>query len=346
MRKVKDHIMRALYSTNANGEYLSKMQILLMVYLLTHCSTSGQIAVYHKDAEKAIGMTPNTFYSALNALAINDVTLRLANGKLVNTPLIKIEDKDEDNKSEIVISIPYNNVDKLYEGENRHNTNYTQVDVEGLKMSELKALTLSELRVVLYVFFRICKSGYQTKAEFKTNPERNLWYGRKGSYKERINTYKNIARQLGVSIQTVRKAIRLLKGRKIINLASNVELKNGEKKDVLTLCKGFLKPICVVTTQDGKRCENKTTQTFRSDRHRVRNILRRMHQNAPEQDVNDIAILIHQYEKKAKKTGYKSSDSLITKAISRLKSVSARAVNAVIKILLDEDNNSRKIILT
>lgn len=346
MRKVKDQIIRTLYSANTAGEWLNKNQILLMLYLLSRCSKSGQIAIYHKSVEKAIGVTPNTFYSALKALAIHKVTLRLPSGKLINTPLISIEDKDENNKAEINVKVLYNDMDKLYDGEKKHNTNYTQIDVEGLRIAELKRLTLSEIKVVLYVFFRLSKSGYQTKAEFENSPMRELIYGRKGSYKERTATYKNIARQLGVSVQTVRKAIRMLKQRKIINLASNVELSNGEKKDVLTLCKPFMKPIKVFTTQNGKLCESKTTETFRADRHRIRNILRRMRQSASEQDVNDLAVLIHQYENKALEVGYKSAESLISRAMSRLTDVSAKAVNAIINKLIDEESNSRKMILT
>ena len=290
MQTVKDYTFKALYKTKD----LTKYSIILAIYLMSHCDEDGRITIHHADMEQIMDVNSKVFYANLHRLLNTTVVYEISKDNTIETPLI-IKEKSNF-KGDICLKIPYNDFsnDDCF-------TNFVKVDYAWLKCATLKTLTHAEIRVLLYLFFRAFKSGDISNTI---------------DFNSKFSAYRAIAKQLDISTQTVRKAIYRIKRCECIKVDSSANhedeqsLAASKNKVHFAFCNCFMAKICnIVTTSKvdifGEHEQKQTTEKhFRSDRHIVRNILRRRHKRgkyiAPEQDINDIAQLLNQYRERAK----------------------------------------------
>ena len=292
MQTIKDWIFKALYKTKD----LTKYSIILAIYLLSHCDQNGRITIHHADVERIMDVDSKVFYANLHRLMDTNLIYEIS-GKAIKTPLIF---KEKSNfKGDICLKIPYNEFSR-----DEDFTNFVKVDYTWLKCATLKTLTHAEIRVLLYLFFRAFKSG-----DLSNNIDFN----------SKFSAYRAIGQQLDISTQTVRKAIYRIKRSECIKIDSSARSEDNQteqsfaaskSKVHFAFCDCFVAKICnIVTTSKvdifGEHEVAETTEKhFRSDRHIVRNILRRRRKEgkyiAPEQDINDIAQLINMYRARTK----------------------------------------------
>lgn len=292
MQTVKDWIFKALYKTKD----LTKYSIILAIYLMSHCDEDGRITIHHADMERIMDVDSKVFYANLHRLLDTKVRYNIEDD-VIETPLV-VKEKSHC-KGDICLKIPYNDFNK-----DNSFTNFVKVDYAWLKCATLKTLTHAEIRVLLYLFFRAFKSGDLSNTI---------------NFKSKFSAYRSIGKQLDISTQTVRKAIYRIKKCECIKVDSSANCEDEQTEQSLAapqskvhfaFCDCFMAKICnVVTTSKvnifGKHVQAETTEKhFRSDRHIVRNILRRQHKRgkyiAPEQDINDIAQLLNMYRDRAK----------------------------------------------
>lgn len=305
MQTVKDWIFKALYKTKD----LTKYSIILAIYLLSHCDQNGRITIHHADMERIMDVDSKVFYANLHRLLNTNVQYKISEDKIIKTPLIIRENTKF--KGDICLKIPYNDFDNI-EGEDNPFANFVKVDYTWLKCAVLKRLSHAEIRVLLYLFFRAFKSGDTSNTI---------------DFNSKFTAYRAIAKQLDISTQTVRKAIYKIKNNEYIKVNCEDEqpmqsLAAPKSKVHFSFCACFMsKIINIVTTSKkdifGNHEQEETTEKhFRSDRHIVRNILRKRGKNgkyiAPEQDINDIAQLINMYRTRTKGKIVKILDKVIS----------------------------------
>ena len=341
MKTVKDYVFKTLYQTN----HLTSNAIIMMLYFMAHCDKNGRITVYHADIEQALDIGENTFYSCLARLTETEVTYTLPNGEVVKTPMLIKEPKDKHGKTDITLKIPCNDFtelpfDKANGDKNPNYTHYVNVDFEGLKAKNLKKYALTELRILLYLFFRLSKSGDVGHNELP--------------FSTKSSAYTAIANCFKLSVQSVRKAISrllscgaiLLNYRRWFKKVTNAEDKNYDDDIAYSLDGEITTPIYIeVTTSDVAKDDthtkklDDTTTTFRSDRHIVRNLLRKAKKDksTAKQDVTDIAVIYHQYQNIAEIT-HRDYTSLFGQAIKIAANINtqikASAVHRAIRVLM------------
>lgn len=326
MQTVKDWTFKALYTSKD----LTKYSIILAIYLLSHCDQNGRITIHHADVERIMGIDSKVFYANLHRLENTIVRYEISKGEVIETPLI-VREKSR-YKGDICLIFPYNDFDTIY-AKDKLFSDYVKIDYTWLKCDSLKNLKHAEIRIMLYMFFRAYKSGdLSNSVVFNT----------------KFSAYRSIAKQLNISTQTVRKAIYKIKANGYIQINSSATHKNEQTEQSLAAPKskihfsfgGLIQEICnIITTSTqnifGERQKELTTEKhFRSDRHFVRNTLRRQHKlgiyMSPEQDINDIAVLVNQYRITAKNSG-KKIETIIDKAIADCSIIRARLVHAFIQ---------------
>lgn len=268
MQTIKDWIFKALYRTKE----IPKSALTLGIYLASHYDANGRIAIYHKDIEKAFSIDTKTFYASVKLLENTFATINLPNGNKIKTPLIIREPKNKNCNAEIILKIPYNDFETAYEGEDKPFSNYINMDFVWLKAQSLKTMHHAEIRVLMYLFFRLSKTGDVTNDLV---------------FISKFSAYKAIAEQLGISVQTVRKAITHLRKAEIIKIGCSVDYSNNVHNLAFPVRRiTFSLSECIVaeiynqvTASKDQFGRNKmrsiTEKHFRSDRHTVRNILRR-----------------------------------------------------------------------
>ncbi|MCR5539209.1 MAG: hypothetical protein K6F71_00025 [Ruminococcus sp.] len=326
MQTIKDFTFKALYTSRD----LTKYAIILAVYLLSHCDQNGRITIHHADMEQIMGVDSKVFYANLHRLENTMVTYNISKHKTVESPLI-VKEKSSC-KGDICLRFPYNDF-----GEDKPFSDFVKIDYTWLKCDILKTLTHAEIRVLLYLFFRAYKSGdLSNSVDFNT----------------KFSAYRSIAKQLNISTQTVRKAIYKIKANEYIKVDSSANREDDQTESLsapkskvhFSFCEIFRQEIVnIVTTSKkdifGERQKGQTTEKhFRSDRHTVRNILRRQHKNgkyiAPAQEINDIAALVNQYRNTAKEIG-KKIEKIVDAAIADCALVRAKIVHAFIRQALN-----------
>ncbi|ADU24415.1 HTH domain-containing protein [Ruminococcus albus] len=327
MQTIKDWIFKALYRTKE----IPKSALTLEIYLASHCDVNGRISIYHRDIEETLCIDTKTFYASVKFLENTFVTINLPNGNKIKTPLIIREPKDKNCNAEIILKIPYNDFEMAYAGEDKPFSNYINIDFVWLKAQSLKTMHHAEIRVLMYLFFRLSKSGDVTNDLV---------------FKSKFTAYKAIAEQLGISVQTVRKAIAHLRKAGIIKIGCSVEYSNNGHSLAFPVHRTTFSlsectvaeiqnPVTASRDQYGRNKMRYTTEKhFRSDRHTVRNILRRKKKsNVSLQELNDIAALVHQYRTTAASLGRKI-ESVIEQAISNCVIIKAKLVHSSIKDIL------------
>lgn len=320
MQTCKDWIFKEIYKNNK----LTKSARILFVFLLAHCDEKGSIAIYHKDIENIVGIDTKTFYSALKLLEQAKATYKMPNGKKAHFSLIVRENKKR--KDEIIVTIPNNSFVKPYRGEKKRYCNYVDLDFKCLKIKELKEMRHTELRVMLYLYFRASKHG--NISDYTV-------------FKSKLTAYTSIANQLGLKIQSVRKAISALVKKGIISFNHTNDINNDPCLTAKLQADSIAYDIHtdmndeVISTSGGITIITHEKH-FRADRHIVRNIIRRnkINKAISKQDINDISVLMHQYRQKAQVLG-KDIETVFTNAINKCAIIKASVIHSCIRTILD-----------
>ena len=331
MEFVKDWAFRALYF-NKN---LTRNAILMGIYLLSHCGEDGTISVFHKDIEEKIGCNEKTFYKTINFLCKEKINFTFPNGETVSEPFITRLPKAKGVSSEIVVKINHNDFTANEDTTNRNRLYdpYIDVDYKILQAKVLTHLRRKDLRTLLYLFFRFSKGG---------NLDKPL------KFSDKENAHEAIARALNVSTQTARKALsRLINVYEIFEYENTPYLPDNRNIPayyfVIKFAPYMNEPIYNQVTSsetiyNGEHVVNDYSERhFRSDRHFIRNVLRRLHKDgqfmSPPQAVNDVAALVNQYRTIAKNQ-YRRIEDVMFAALSVTPLIRGNLVHNSVRTLL------------
>lgn len=321
MQKIKDELIKKLYRLDVNSKYT----LIVMLELLNIADARGVVEIYYKEMTDRIGCATSTFYDVIHALS--------------DMGFIKI--RKADYKSDLHIQIPGNDFTKADAYTDYVNTNSVFFS-EGL----YRNLGAGAIKTYLFFMYRVLKAGAKesnlSSAEESQRTERNkLKYNKNTSYAK-------IAIQIGLcplnlkpnrvpnkDIRAVKNYIRELISNKLITVGSALK---QDKGTYVTVEKWALVTPTVDLTEKGAIRPTVAKPLFLNWQHLVKTICRRCKQNFDAQNLRDTAILINQYEKKAREQG-RDILVILKNAIWEVQKeiLDSKAVHAIVRKMIEKD---------
>lgn len=305
MLRIRDNLIRKLFKTN-----FSAFELVAALELIKAASEKGIAQVYYKDMAQAIGCNIATFYNVIK--------------KLEELEIIET-DKDLNYKKEITVGIINNN---FAEGEKQKD--YVKLNNTFFCSSIYKNLSAGEIRIMLYLMFKVAKGGYNQDKESSYHLKNKNYY---------TDSYKSIAAQLNITKRMAKKYLKGLLTKKLISIGEQ-KVKSGSKKyDVITVAHKMLNIFTITVTEKGIQTDKQITELQPHFAHCVKNFCRRNNTSIPDVlNLNNTAALIEQYRYIAKR---KSKDiyKLVQSAIKDLADnvLSSKTVHSIVKALLERE---------
>lgn len=318
MQKIRDEIVKKMYRLDTKSKYT----LIIMLELISIASEQGEVEIYYKDIVDKIGCTISTFYEVIKSLS----------------DLNFIEIKKADFKSDIHVKIINNDFtsEKGYK-------NYIDTNSVFFADKKYKELGAGAIKTYLFLMYRVLKAGAKsTHGEENVRKEKNkLKYNESTSYAKiaiqlclcPLNTNANKVPKKDT--RAVKKYINQLIKHKLI--AYGTALKE-DKNTYITVEKWALATPTVELTEKGKVKAVASKPLFTHWKHLVGTICRRNKKIFDEQNLCDTAILINQYENKAKEQN-RDIYKMIANAIAYFENemLDSKAVHAIIKKMVSKD---------
>lgn len=318
MQKIRDAVIKSLYRLDSQ----SRFTFVIMLELISIASEQGEVEIYYKDIVEKVGCTVSTFYEVIHALE--------------DMGFIVI--KKADYKSDIHVKIINND----FTGDKGYNE---YIDTNSVFFTEghYRNLGAGAIKTYLFAMFRVAKAGEMSaQSKEDSRKEKN-----KLRYKK-STSYAKIAIQIGLcplntrpekvpakDVRAVKKYINELIRNKLIAFGSALK---DDKGIYITVEKWALATPTVKLTEKGKIQTFKSKPLFTHWKHFVSTICRRNKKVYDEQNLCDTAMLINQYEKRAKVQG-RDIYGLLVNAIANFEGavLDSRAVHAIVKKLINKD---------
>lgn len=308
MQKIQDELIKKIYRYN-----LSKFSLITLLDLINAADASGKVQVYYKDLVQLVNCSTAQFYNVLK--------------ELESVGLIKRE-KNKQYKNEMEITIVGNDF------EQNGYQKYVDTNKKFFTERHYKNMSAVEISTYLYAFFRISKQRFNAREGYDKNklPRFN-------------DSYKSIAKQIGVTKRTIKKYMDNLKSSGFICIGEKIAM-NKKKYDIITLNKtGKLEPFTVLVAEKGKQEEIKAKPLHLHYRHFIKNLCRRHGKIADNYNLDNAAMLCHQYRKKAEQQN-KNIYQVLTNAIINLKDniMDSKTLHYIIRQLIAIDYNDGIVI--
>ena len=305
MLRIQTHLIKQIYRYD-----FSRFTNVILLDLIQLSDESGNVNVYYKEIVEKVGCSYATFYNALKELEY----FWFINYK-----------KNNDFKAEIVVNIANNNFNEY----DYSKANYVDINIVFFTERMYAALSAGEIRTFLYLLMRVKKQGYSSNMSTeKKNIKSKLFY--------RINTYRTIAKEIGITVRMTKVYLKKLVKKNIINFASQIDV-NDKNYDIISISRKILEIASISVSSKGKRIQQKNYLLHENYIHYVKTICRRNKCNLDMFDVEDAAMLIKQYRQKAEQQN-KDIYKIFKNAFEQLGNIfDIKILHNVIKQLVNKD---------
>lgn len=307
MLRIQTHLIKQIYRYD-----FSRYTNIILLDLIQLSDESGNVSIYYKEVVEKVGCSYATFYNALNELEyFGFISYK----------------KNNDFKAEIVVNIKNNNFNKY----DYSKANYVDINVVFFTERMYAALSAGEIRTFLYLLMRVKKQGYSSNMSTeKKNIKSKLFY--------RINTYRTIAREIGITVRMTKVYLKKLVKKNIINFASQIDV-NDKNYDIISISRKILEIASIsVSSSKGKRIQQKNYLLHENYIHYVKTICRRKKRsNLDMYDLEDAAMLMKQYRQKAEQQN-KDIYKIFKNAFEQLGNIfDIKILHNIIKQLVNKD---------
>lgn len=176
---------------------------------------------------------------------------------------------------------------------------------------------------------RVKKQGYSSNMSTeKKNIKSKLFY--------RLNTYRTISREIGITVRMAKVYLKNLVKKNIINFASKIDV-NDKNYDIISISRKILEIASISVTSKGKRIRQKNYLLRENYIHYVKTICRRNKRNLDMYDLEDAAMLMKQYRQKAEQQN-KNIYEIFKNAFEQLGNIfDIKVLHNIIKQLVNKD---------
>lgn len=310
MRQITDKLLQSLYRID-----LSKYEYITLIELLQACDASGKVVVHYSDIVDKVGCSIATFYNSINNL---EKLSFISKGK-------------NEIKSEIEITIKDN-----YFCDDHTDSNYVNLNITFFESKLYKQLSAGGIRLFFYLLFRVSKAKHSPNPSNKNQGKNKLSFN---------DSYKSISDSIGITIRMLKIYIKELKDNDIICFAEKKVFYGKRYHDVITVAHKVLSRATINVTTKGV-IKNLPCPRYHSYFKHIINVLcRRANIYADNQNIEDAAMLMTQYNNTAKKKN-KDICKIIQSAFRNLQEsvLDSRILHAIIKQLVHK-NYEESIIL-
>lgn len=307
MLRIQTQLIQKIYRYD-----LSRLTNIILLDLIQLSDEKGNVQVYYKDIVERAGCSNATFYNVIC--------------ELQELGFIKCR-KNDLYKSELDITILNND----FSNYDYRNGNYVDINVVLFTERYYAALSAGEIRMILYILMRIKKQGY-------VNSLTNELKDKKSKLLYRFNTYKTIAKEIGITVRMAKIYLKSLIKRKFINFSIHIDI-NSKKFDIITLSRKLLDVAKIYVTTGGTKTEDNSYLMRTNYLHFIRTLCRRYKIYLPTYDLEDIAMLMKQYRSRATQHN-KNIYNVIANALEQIKNnniFDTRILHNIVKSLIDRD---------
>lgn len=311
MLKIKDVFIQRFYRSN-----LSNLEQLILLELAFRSDETGEVqGIYYKDIICSVGCSAAQFYNILKSLENKDFITCDKSSYHGDWDILVLQND---------FSADEHNDAHKYE-------KFSNLNMELFERAEFKALRAGARRLLVYVVFRVLKQKYREENNGTEENRKNHL-----RYTPKINKYKTMAKEIGITPRACREYANELVKAGFISIGNKISM-NEKKYDVITLLASALKTPNVEVTSRGKATLQKRNHLHKHLMHYVQTICRRSKITANLINLVDTAMLMLQYRVAAARQ-HKDIYNIIKNAIKSMsEELSSKTVHCVIRELLKKD---------